>query len=237
MIAVSLVLVAVLLAAGPWLRRPRARSGDLVLAPARLAASDAAASVPWSRPFGRFRSLAGAPTAPAGERAELLAGALDAVSRSLRSGRSLPHALADSGDGPLGHLGRRVLAGAPSAPATAGLLARAPAGSDLQLAAAAVSVAVEVGGDQARALDLAASSLRDRAAQRAERHAQSATARLSALVVGCLPLVVSAWLLSSDAHARAFLLTSSIGLACAAISALLQLVAWLWIRRLVRGVP
>ena len=236
MTAASLVLVAVLLAGSPWLRRPRDRLGTLAVDPS-WPASGTARPLPGEGVLARFASLARSPAAPVGEQAELLANALDAVSRGLRSGRSLPHALADSGDGPLGRLGRHIVAGTPSATAVAAVRARAPVGSDLQLAATAVSLAIEVGGDQARALDLAASSLRDRAAQRAERHAQSATARLSALVVGCLPLVVSGWLLLSDAHARAFLLTSTVGLTCAAISALLQVVAWLWIRRLVRGVP
>lgn len=238
--AAPLVALAVFVACLPFASRARARgryaTDVLTFAPDEVAAASR------QEPFVSIgslvrRVLGGGSLDRPRDRAEALAAALDSTSRGLRSGRSLASALASSGPGPLALVGRQVLSGAPYEHTVRGQLSASPPGSDLQLAAAALTVAVGAGGDQARALDLAASSLRDRAAQRAERSAQSATARLSALVVGCLPAVVSGWLLVTDAHARAFLLTTSVGLACAAASACLQLVGWLWIRRLVAGLP
>ena len=222
MIAAALLLAAVLLAGGPWACRARSRIG-----------ADPATSVDGST----ITTISSTRRHRPADEAEHLASVLDSAGRALRSGRSLTDALADTGPGPLGRLGAQVRAGSPLGLAARGVLDAAPAGGDLALSAAAVMVAVEVGGDQARALDFAAGSLRDRAAQREDRRAQSAAARLSAVVVGCLPLVVSGWLLLTDSEARAFLLTTFSGLLCATISAALQLVGWLWIRRLVRGLP
>lgn len=112
--------------------------------------------------------------------------ALEAMARSLRSGASLRHALAEASavtGGPLGRelgvVNRQVECGATVVAALEALGERRPVPS-LRLAVAALCLGMETGGAQARAVDGVAATLRDRLAVASEVRALSSQARMSA---------------------------------------------------------
>ena len=84
----------------------------------------------------------------------------------------------------------------------------------------------------ASTLDAASALLRERAAIRAEAHAYSAQARLSARVLTAVPLVFAAWSLGSSRSFRSAVL-SQFGLASTAAGALCNLAGWWWMRQIV----
>jgi Flp pilus assembly protein TadB len=77
--------------------------------------------------------------------------------------------------------------------------------------------------------------VRERQAWRAERHAQAAQARLSARMLTVLPLVVAGWGLVSGPRARQTYVESPATSVFAGLGVALNLVGWMWMRRLVRG--
>ena len=91
------------------------------------------------------------------------------------------------------------------------------------------------GGPQARAVDGVAATLRERRAVVAEIRAQSAQARLSAVVIGALPLLFLLWAVATDRRTAAFLVAGPAGWACLGAGVGLEVVGGLWMRRLLRG--
>ena len=91
------------------------------------------------------------------------------------------------------------------------------------------------GGPPAEPLDRAASTLRGRAADAAERRTHSAQARLSAIVMTVLPLAMLALLLATSAPTRTAA-TSGTGVAVIAIGGTLNVAGWRWMRRIVSQV-
>lgn len=159
----------------------------------------------------------------------------DDLARELRSGTTLHHALTTV---------------TPDDPATAAWVApwrlgleRAHridstvdgGGAHLQLAVAVIAAAAEVGGSAAPAIDRVASTLRLRAADRDERRAQAAQARLSAHVMTAVPLVMLALLVASDGDVRA-VLSTPVGLGCVVAGLALNATGWFWMRHIV-GAP
>jgi tight adherence protein B len=102
-------------------------------------------------------------------------------------------------------------------------------------AAGALAVAAGTGGRSAEALDGLASSLRDRIEITAEARALSAQARLSAIVVGSLPLAYLAGCAILDPRQVRVLTQTSFGLVCLAGGLSLEVLAALWIRTILRG--
>jgi tight adherence protein B len=102
-------------------------------------------------------------------------------------------------------------------------------------AAGALAMCAAVGGRAADALDGLASSLRDRLAVMAEARALSAQARLSAIVVGGMPLLFLGWSAVADRRAIGALFESSAGRACLAVGVALEAVGVWWMRRILRS--
>jgi tight adherence protein B len=101
-------------------------------------------------------------------------------------------------------------------------------------AAGALAVAATTGGRSAEALDGLASSLRDRIEIAAEARALSAQARLSAIVVGSLPLAYLAGCAVVDPRQVRVLTGTSFGIACLGSGLALEGLAVVWIRAILR---
>jgi tight adherence protein B len=104
----------------------------------------------------------------------------------------------------------------------------------LGLARSVIRVCVDVGGATAEPLDRAATTLRGRGADLAERAAQSAQARLSARVMTTLPLAALALLVLSDSDVRR-VVGSPIGQLCLLAGGVANGLGWWWMNRTVRA--
>jgi len=102
------------------------------------------------------------------------------------------------------------------------------------LVRAVLSSCAELGGPAAAPLDRAAVTLRARSAERAERQASSAQARLSARVLTLLPIGTLALLTLSESSIRRTLATPA-GLVCLAGGVSCNVAGWWWMRRIVEG--
>ena len=74
-----------------------------------------------------------------------------------------------------------------------------------------------------------------RRAVAAEVRSQSAQARLSALVIGLLPLAFLTWAALTDRRTVLFLVGAPAGWACLALGGGLEVIGALWMRRILRG--
>lgn len=172
-------------------------------------------------------------------RAAQLPDALDAVAAGLRGGLALPAAIAGAASvgPPLGDELRAVAAevdgGRPLAEALGRWLAAAPDGHS-GLAGAALTVAAQVGGPGARAVDGASASLRDRLASEAETSALATQGRASAAVLTLAPIGFAFLLASLDPGAARFLLGTPVGWLCIAAGLGLDGIGAWWMARLVR---
>jgi tight adherence protein B len=164
---------------------------------------------------------------------------LEDIARALRAGSSLRQACCDAAVG-----------ASPARVALAGAMARAERGvplgtvfrswatqstaAELRIAAGALALAATAGGPQARAVDGVALTLRERRAAASEVRAHSAQARLSALVIGALPLAFLAWAALTDRRTVAFLVGAPAGWVCLALGVALEATGALWMRRILR---
>jgi tight adherence protein B len=146
---------------------------------------------------------------------------------------------ASAGNGPARADLRGVVAraerGLPLADAFAGW-ARPDPSPEVHVAAAALALAASAGGPQAQAIDRAAATLRERRAVAGDVHAQSAQARLSALVIGLLPVAFLLWAVVTDRRTAAFLVADPVGWACLSVGLTLEALGALWMRRILREV-
>ena len=128
----------------------------------------------------------------------------------------------------------RTQLGLPLAQALAGW----PADHDapgVRAAAGALAVASTMGGRAADAIDGLASSLRHRLDAVAEARSLSAQARLSAVVVGAAPLGYLAFSALVDPGAVTTLIDTGVGRVCLVVGLVLEALAALWIRRILRS--
>jgi tight adherence protein B len=164
--------------------------------------------------------------------------AVEAMARSLRSGATLSHALAEVGcvtPAPLGEqLGAVCVAVDAGQPLVVALdeWARSAATPSVRLVASAMALSAETGGAAARALDGVAATVRANNAVLGELRAQSSQARLSALVIALAPLAFAALALLTDRDAAGFLLGTPLGLACLLGGVALDAVAAWWMQRI-----
>lgn len=170
--------------------------------------------------------------------AEDVADWCESLARRVRSGSSLRHAVEavepDNALRPaLAPIRHRLTRGVPLAAVVAGDHGDST-GVDLQLALDMIGVAASLGGSPAEALDRTATTLRQRAADRADRRTQAAQARISAHVLTVVPLGVLALLLISDDGIRAATATPA-GAACIAGGLVLNGLGWIWMRALTGG--
>ena len=104
------------------------------------------------------------------------------------------------------------------------------------LLAPVIVAAAELGGSAAAPLERVAVTLLARAAEREERRASSAQARLSARVLTLMPFGVLASLAAAEPSIREVLATPA-GLTCVVVGSGLNLLGWWWARRLIGGSP
>lgn len=161
------------------------------------------------------------------------------VAAGVRAGSSLTRAVSDAdADTPaemrpfagaqLGLVRGRGLADA------LGVVSDGPS-SAVGLLAPVMVAAAELGGPAAGALDRVAGTLLARAAEREERRASSAQARLSARVLTILPFAVLGLLVLTEPAIRHTLITPA-GLACVIAGGVLNGLGWWWMRHLIGGV-
>jgi tight adherence protein B len=183
-----------------------------------------------------------------------VAPALEAVAKAVAAGRSLSAATAEVGSPPdptpslrarpgpfaalLGRAAARNARGTPLADALAAEAGevdrvRGLDGVEARLGLAVLELAARHGGAPAMSLERAALSVRQRQAALGERRAQSAQARLSALVLTVLPIAFAAWTVAGDPRARGFVLGSPLGWACLSVGLGANAVGWWWMRRVI----
>ena len=167
---------------------------------------------------------------------------LDDIARAVRSGSSLLGACREAvGASPepvrveLAGVVARADRGLPLGTAL-GHWSRQHTSPDVRLAGAALALAASAGGSQARAVDGAAATLRERRAVVGEVRAQSAQARLSAVVIGLLPVAFLLWALLTDSRTAAFLVADPVGWTCLVAGIVLEGLGALWMRHILRGV-
>ncbi|MGH3849352.1 MAG: type II secretion system F family protein [Pseudonocardiaceae bacterium] len=160
------------------------------------------------------------------------------MARSLRSGASLPHAIEEGAENVGGMLGQelnRVTAeigtGCPLTEALDALAVR-QSSPQMALVVAALCLGYEAGGAQARALDGLAVTLRANLALGSEVRALSSQARISALVIGLAPLVFALFAVATDSRTGSFLFGSVAGILLLAAGLSLDIIGWIWMRRL-----
>lgn len=107
--------------------------------------------------------------------------------------------------------------------------------ADVALAARTLSVASNGGYGIVNTLERSASIMREREHVAHERDAQTAQIRLSTEVLSWIPLVVFAWVVTQQSHARTFLLSSPLGLLCIALGLLFNIAGRKWITRIARN--
>jgi len=180
--------------------------------------------------------------------------ALDRIAREMRSGSSLPAALADAlGAHPTVLADVRCALGGGEATSTAlheavaarcfaaadagsGSGAGSGAGSPVDtLALQALRACHRAGGSGVEAIERASSVLRERRAWQAERWAQGAQARLSARLLTLLPVAFALWGAVTSDRVRQAYSGSPVPGVCTTIGIVLNLIGWRWMNRLVRG--
>jgi tight adherence protein B len=170
-----------------------------------------------------------------------LPGALEQVAAELRGGGTVAAAVdrLAAGAGAVAADLRRVRVrtqlGLPLAEALAGWPGEHDA-PGVRAAAGALAVATTMGGRAADAIDGLASSLRHRLDAVAEARSLSAQARLSAVVVGAAPLGYLAFSALVDPGAVTALVDTGVGRLCLVVGLGLEMLAGLWIRRILRSV-
>jgi tight adherence protein B len=203
-------------------------------AAALLAVGVAAVGLRAMRPALRRRRL--------DQRDAQLPAALERLASSLRAG-SAPGpaivALAATTGGPLGVELRAMAAelehGAGVGDALARWAARPEASGAVRLAAAALSLGVEAGGEMARSVDRVAATVRERRELRAEARSLATQARASAAVLGLAPLGFSALVATVEPEMVRFLVSTPAGLACLGAGLTLEVVGARWMARIVDG--
>jgi tight adherence protein B len=167
--------------------------------------------------------------------------ALETMARTLRTGGSMRHAVAEAAsavDGPLGaDLAGAVAHADRGAPLVAALdeWAAQRALPGVRLAAAAIALGAETGGAQARALDGVAATLRERLAAAAEMRAQAAQAKVSGAVIALAPIAFCFLASATDPRTGRFLFRTPGGLVLLTAGLGLDAAGALWMARLTRA--
>jgi len=164
---------------------------------------------------------------------------LDHLVAQVRAGGAVAesmHALADR-PGPLASDFRRISArlhlGAPLVDALGAWADERPV-DGVRSAAGAIAMATTIGGSAAGPLEGLAASLRVDESVAGEARALSAQARLSAVVVGLAPLAYLAFSAMAGPASARVLVTTNAGRICLGVGLLLEGLAAVWMRALVR---
>lgn len=184
-----------------------------------------------------------APDRRAARIAAQVPGFVDAVARSLRSGRSLSSSVsiaASEAREPLAAELRPMLLRIDAGTGLRDSLAAtdaATASAPLRTALAALAIANEAGGAQAMVLDALASSLRSRAVTGRELQAMATPVRMSATLIALAPPAVLGAVLLIDPTTASRAYASAAGRGAAVLGVVLDLAGLWWIRRLTRCTP
>ncbi|HVT77404.1 MAG TPA: type II secretion system F family protein, partial [Acidimicrobiales bacterium] len=167
-----------------------------------------------------------------------LAAALDAAARGVRSGGSLPQAVAEAALSVRGRVARdlsRVAAGVERGRPFADALCEWRTQCDrpaVRLAVGALVLATQTGGPPARVIEDVASAIRTRQQVAREAQALAAQARLSALVVGVAPIGFMLVTCLTDSRNSHMLFGTPIGVTCVVTGLLLDAVGAFWMHRM-----
>ena len=172
-----------------------------------------------------------------------LAEGVSVIASGLRAGRSLRQAFelaAAEVDPPIGpsfdRIGDRVELGDPMDEAV-GAWAAEISGPDARLAGGVLRLHRRTGGALAATLEELASTLRARRSAARELHSLTAQARLSANILGLLPLGFFAFLSVVARDDMVAAITTPAGAFAILLGLVLQSAAYVWIRRLLRIEP
>jgi Flp pilus assembly protein TadB len=105
---------------------------------------------------------------------------------------------------------------------------------DLHSLATLLGAGEQLGGVRPDALDGLTTMMRERTTAGADVATQAAQARVSAIVLGCAPMVFCGLLVLSDGRSSAFLLHSPIGLGCAVVGLVLDGIGAVWMSTVTR---
>jgi tight adherence protein B len=187
-----------------------------------------------ARRLGRLRSR----RAVAARRDEQLADAVGALTSAVRAGLSLPQALAYTAreaEPPfaddLDALVASLDGGVPMADAVTAWVEHVGT-DDARLVGAVLELHRRSGGDLPAVLDQVAATIRERVAAAREVRALTAQARLSGLILGLLPIGFFAFLWLTSRREIEGALATTAGIASIAIGLVLEIGAFVWIRRL-----
>lgn len=171
--------------------------------------------------------------------AEQIAEAVTAMSAGLRAGGSVSQAFAYARDEvgeplrtELSELVERIDVGMPLGEALSAW-ADARDSEDVRLLVGVLDVHRRSGGDLPSVLDGVAATLRERRAAQREVRALTAQARLSGAILGLLPVAFFGFLLLTSRDEMLRALATPIGATALAVGLGMELLAFLWIRRLV----
>lgn len=171
-------------------------------------------------------------------RDEQLGDAVGALTSAIRAGLSVPQALAYTAreaEPPLaddlGALVASLDAGVPAATAVAAWTERVGT-DDVRLLGSVLELHRKSGGDLPSVLDQVAGAIRERVAASREIRALTAQARLSGLILGLLPIGFFAFLWLTSRREIEGALATTAGIASIAIGLVLEVGAFVWIRRL-----
>ncbi len=182
------------------------------------------------------------PGARLGRRARLsdddVAAWCDDLARLVRSGSSLAAALRSTSPAPaLAPIVAPIGLALDRGDSVAGATQRVSSSeASVDLALGVVRACADLGGPAAQPLDRTASTLRARAADRAERQVHSAQARLSATVLTVLPGGSLALLMATSEDSRAAVIGPA-GAICLGAGAALNALGWWWMRRIIGESP
>jgi tight adherence protein B len=229
---------------GRPVRPPLVRADDAAIAAAAALLGGALVGPVWAVPLGgtayavRRLQARRARVVPPVVVQERFADAVGAIAAAVRAGSSLPQAIryaATEADPPiresLEHLVAKLDLGVPLDVGIDGW-ARDMGTEDGDLVAGALDLHRRSGGDLPAVLDQVTATIRDRVGIAREIRSLTAQARLSAWILGLLPVGFFAflWLTARDEIEGA--LATPVGIACIVVGLALEGGAFLWIRSL-----
>lgn len=179
--------------------------------------------------------------------------ALGSISRSLRSGCSLRHAITQSGNRPsagvIHAVAQRLSTGQALDEACADLriihpasrpsrrLRRTPQhlGNEASLVLSVIELAHSMGGDEARLFDSLIHTLIERRHIHNERQTQATTALSSMRMLTWLPIVCGLWIVTESPSSRTFIFHTTAGQICLVSGIALNLAGRTWARHIVNS--
>ena len=105
--------------------------------------------------------------------------------------------------------------------------------SDVRIFVAALLVQREVGGNLAEILDKIAQTIRARFTIRRQLRVYTAQGRMSGYVLAVLPIAVAGAIFAIDSSYASMLITEPLGRAAVMVAVVLQILGYLWIRKII----